>query len=218
MSDEQEIIDSVEESKKPGKFSIVDAVKDRAYPTSVIEIFLDEDVAYIATQLELEIKLFGERMDKKSGSEELKELTDAYEKLIEKKNKVIEEMGGNKFAFHLCGISEGKRNDLYDKALVKYPMTYETDRNPMTGEISKKEIEMEDRNKYFTDMLWSSYIVKIVSPDGDEQDGISVEDAKEIRRSLPIASASKITDSIEKMRAATAVFMLSVDEDFLAKS
>ena len=67
MSDEQEIIDSVEESKKPGKFSIVDAVKDRAYPTSVIEIFLDEDVAYIATQLELEIKLFGERMDKKSG-------------------------------------------------------------------------------------------------------------------------------------------------------
>ena len=60
--------------------------------------------------------------------------------------------------------------------------------------------------------------MKITAPDGSEQDGISVEDASELRRSLPIASASKITDAIEKMRVATAVFMLSVDEDFLAKS
>jgi len=213
-----EIEEMVEEARKPGKFNIVDVVKERGYPELTVDIFLDEDAAYVATQIESEIKKITDQMDANSDIEEIGKLTAVYEEYIEKKNKIIEEMGGSKYTFHLRGISEGRRNDLYDKALQRYPMKYETDRNPLTGESQKKEIESEDRNKYFTDLLWSEYIIKIVSPTGEEQDGISLEDAKELRRSLPIASASKITDSIEKMRVATAVFMLSVDEDFLAKS
>ena len=215
MSDIEEM---VEEAKKPGKFNIVEAVKGRAYPQLDVEVFIDEDAAYVATQIESEIKKVTDEMDSNSDNEELKKLTESYEEFLAKKNEIIESMGGSRYVFHLQGISEGVRNDLYDKALEKFPMKYETDRNPLTGESTKKEIEDEKRNKYFTDMLWSSYIVKITAPDGSEQDGISVEDASELRRSLPIASASKITDAIEKMRVATAVFMLSVDEDFLAKS
>ena len=215
MSDIEEM---VEEAKKPGKFNIVEAVKGRAYPQLDVEVFIDEDAAYVATQIESEIKKVTDEMDSNSDNEELKKLTESYEEFLAKKNEIIESMGGSRYVFHLQGISEGVRNDLYDKALEKFPMKYETDRNPLTGESTKKEIEDEKRNKYFTDMLWSSYILKITAPDGSEQDGISVEDASELRRSLPIASASKITDAIEKMRVATAVFMLSVDEDFLAKS
>lgn len=215
MSDIEEM---VEDAKKPGKFNIVDVVKGRGYPTSQVDVFLDEDAAYLATKVEEEIKKLGLEMDKTSDSSELKKITKLYEEFISKKQKIIEEMGGSRYVFHLRGISEGQRNDLYDKTLAEYPMKYETDRNPLTGESTKKEIEDEQRNKYFTDLLWSSYITKIVAPDGSEQEGISFEDARELRRSLPIAAASKITDSIEKMRVATAVFMLSVDEDFLAKS
>ena len=215
MSDIEEM---VEEAKKPGKFNIVEAVKGRAYPKLDVEVFIDEDAAYVATQIESEIKKVTDEMDSNSDNKELKKLTESYEEFLAKKNEIIESMGGSRYVFHLQGISEGVRNDLYDKALEKFPMKYETDRNPLTGESTKKEIEDEKRNKYFTDMLWSSYILKITAPDGSEQDGISVEDASELRRSLPIASASKITDAIEKMRVATAVFMLSVDEDFLAKS
>jgi hypothetical protein len=213
-----DIEEMVEEAKKPGKFNIVEAVKGRAYPQLDVEVFIDEDAAYVATQIESEIKKVTDEMDSNSDNEELKKLTESYEEFLAKKNEIIESMGGSRYVFHLQGISEGVRNDLYDKALEKFPMKYETDRNPLTGESTKKEIEDEKRNKYFTDMLWSSYILKITAPDGSEQDGISVEDASELRRSLPIASASKITDAIEKMRVATAVFMLSVDEDFLAKS
>jgi hypothetical protein len=35
---------------------------------------------------------------------------------------------------------------------------------------------------------------------------------------MPLASITAITEAIEKMRAATALFMMSVNEDFLAKS
>jgi len=213
-----DIEEMVEEAKKPGKFNIVEAVKGLAYPKADVEVFIDEDAAYVATQIESEIKKVTDEMDSNSDNKELKKLTESYEEFLAKKNEIIESMGGSRYVFHLQGISEGVRNDLYDKALEKFPMKYETDRNPLTGESTKKEIEDEKRNKYFTDMLWSSYILKITAPDGSEQDGISVEDASELRRSLPIASASKITDAIEKMRVATAVFMLSVDEDFLAKS
>jgi len=215
MSDIEEI---VEKAKKPGVFNIVDAVKGRGYPTTEIEVFLDEDVAYMAAKMEEEISKIGLEMDKVSDTKELKAMTESYEQFISKKNAIIEEMGGTKYTFSLRGISEGVRSDLYDKAIERYPMKFDVDRNPLTGEAVKKEAESEPRNKYFTDMLWAAYVVKIVAPDGSEQAGISIEDAHELRRSLPIASASKITDSIEKMRAATAVFMLSVNEDFLAKS
>jgi hypothetical protein len=208
----------VESAKKPGVFNIVDAVKGRGYPTTEIDVFLDEDVAYMAAEIEAELVRLGGEMDKVSDSKELGRMTEVYEKFVEKKDAIIQDMGGTKYTFHLRGISEGQRNDLYDKAVELYPLKFDNDRNPLTGESNKKEVESEPRNKYFTDMLWSAYIVKIVAPDGSEQVGISVEDAKELRRSLPIASASKITESIEKMRAATAIFMLSVNEDFLAKS
>lgn len=213
-----EVEDMVENAKKPGVFNIVDAVKGRGYPTTEVEVFLDEDVAYMAAQIEAEIARLGTEMDKISDTNELAKMTEIYEEFVDKKDNMIKEMGGTRYTFHLRGISEGDRNDLYDKAVELYPMKFETDRNPLTGESVKKEVESEPRNKYFTDMLWSAYITKIVAPDGAEQVGISVEDAKELRRSLPIASASKITDAIEKMRAATAIFMLSVNEDFLAKS
>lgn len=208
----------VENAKKPGVFNIVDAVKGRGYPTTEITVFLDEDVAYMAAEIESEIKRLGTEMDKVSETKELARMTKIYEEFVEKKDKIVQEMGGTRYTFHLRGISEGERSDLYDKAVELYPLKFENDRNPLTGESNKKEVESEPRNKYFTDMLWSAYIVKIVAPDNSEQVGISLEDAKELRRSLPIASASKITESIEKMRAATAIFMLSVNEDFLAKS
>jgi hypothetical protein len=213
-----EVEEMVENAKKPGVFNIVDAVKGRGYPTTEIDVFLDEDVAYMAAQIEVELSKLGAEMDRVSDTKELSEMTKIYEEFIDKKENMINEMGGTKYTFHLRGISEGDRSDLYDKAVELYPLKFENDRNPLTGESNKKEIESEPRNKYFTDMLWSAYIVKIVAPDGAEQVGISVDDAKELRRSLPIASASKITDAIEKMRAATAIFMLSVNEDFLAKS
>jgi hypothetical protein len=124
----------------------------------------------------------------------------------------------SKYTFTVKGISEGKRDELYKVATEKYPLEYNETKNVYTGEISREEIESEERDSLLTSLLWSAHITKIEAPNGDVQDFISPEDAMELRSSLPIASNALINKSIEKIRAATAMFMISVDEDFLAKS
>jgi hypothetical protein len=64
----------VESAKAPGKFSIVDALRERAYPTDVVEVFLDESIAFIAADIERAIKKLGDKMDKESDKKEIEAL------------------------------------------------------------------------------------------------------------------------------------------------
>lgn len=215
---ESDIVEMTEQAKAPGVFKIADVLKDRAFPTKEINIFIDEDAAYMAAQVEAEIKKMGETMDKTADQKELEELTARHEELVSRLDEIVEEMGGTKYVFHLQGISEGLREDLYEKALEKFPLQHDVDRNPLTGEVERREKENTKRDRMFTNLIWQSHIKKIVAPDGSVQDGISFDEAVELRRALPLASSGKITETIESLRTATALFMLSTDENFLAKS
>lgn len=217
MSDIQEM---VEEAKRPGKFNIVDAVKERAYPVDEIEIFIDENVAFKAAELDERINKISESLDKKKAlsKNDMDKVLKQRDEILSEKEKLVEEMGGSRYVFHIMGISEGQRQDLFDKAMAKYPMKYDKGRNPFTGEAEKNEIEDPERDRFFTDLLWQAHIKKIIAPDGSEQDGISIEEATELRRNLPIASTTKITEAVQRIRTASALFMMTVNEDFLAKS
>lgn len=217
MSDIEEM---VEEARKPGKFKIIDAVKDRAFPESFLDIYLDEALAFLIAELDEAMEETGNSMDRKKAlsKKEVDEFEKRRDEIIDRKNELIEQMGGGKYVFHIKGISEGVRQDIFDKAIEKFPMKYEKNRNPYTGAMEKEEISDIDRDRYFSDMLWQAHIVKIVAPDGEEQEGISLEEATELRRNLPAASVAKISEGIEKLRIASAAFMMSINEDFLAKS
>jgi len=219
MSAEEEIIETVQAAKKPGTFKIMDVLQDRAFPTEEVEVYLDEESAYLASQIDNQLKEMQKNIDKSSGSnKELKELNAKYEEILAEKDALVGEIGGSKYVFHLTGISEGKREDLYDLCLKEYPMEYETERNPFTGQGEKKEVESAERDKYFTNLVWQAHIAKIVAPDGSEQEGVDYDEAVELRRSLPLSATTRINSAIEKLRTATAVFLMSVNEDFLAKS
>ena len=215
---EKDIVEIVEEAQAPGKFSIVNALRDKAFPVDTVDIFIDEDVAFAAAEVEEQIKKLGERMDGVVDVKVLEQLNKRHEDLTKSLDKIIKDMGSTRYVFHLQGISEGKREDLFEKALEKYPMQHEVDRNPLTGEVDRREKENPKRDRLFTNLLWQAHITKIVAPDGSEQEGISLEETMELRRSLPLASISRITEAIEKMRTSTALFMMTTDEDFLAKS
>lgn len=213
------IEEMVQEAKAPGKFNIVDVVRGRSYPTDTVDVFIDEKIAFEVANMNEMIDNILKDMDKNVLSKkQIDDLTQKRDEIMEKRDALINEMGGNKYVFHLTGVSEGVRQDMYEKAIEKFPIKYEKNRNPLSGILEKEEIENAERDRYFTALLWEAYISKVVAPDGSEQDGITYEDAIELRRSLPLASVSSITEAIEKMRAATALFMLSVNEDFLAKS
>jgi len=216
MSDIEEMVNA---AKKPGTFNIVDAVKNRAYPKDQVDVFIDEGVAFRVAEINEAIDSIGKAMDKKGVDKKtLDTLLAKREEVLDSRDKLIEEMGGTKYVFHLTGISEGVRQDLFDKAVTKFPIKHEQKMSQITGEIEKEEIENIERDRYFTALLWQAGVQKILSPDGEEQEGISFEDALELRRSLPLASLTTITEALEKMRAATALFLMSVGEDFLAKS
>lgn len=217
MSDIEEM---VEEAKKPGVFKIVDAVKDRAFPKTSVEIYLDEGMAYMISELDEAIQKTGRSMDeaKTLSKKDLDDIMKKRDEIIAEKEKLIEEMGGAKYVFHFEGISEGKRQDIYDSTLKRFPMEYEKNRNPYSGKVEKEEIDNIERDRHFSDLLWEAHIVKIVSPEGDEQNGITLEEATTLRRTLPAASVARISETIERLRIASAAFMMSLNEDFLAKS
>ena len=219
MSAEKEIIETVQAAKKPGTFKIMDALQERAFPTEKVEVYLNEAVAYLAAQIDEKIEAIDKKIAKlEQDSPDFKKLSKERDLILAEKEEALSEIDDSSFTFHLTGISEGKREDLYALCLKEYPMEYETERNVFTAQSEKKEIDNPDRDRYFTTLLWQACITKIVDSDGNEQEGITFDEAAELRRSLPFAATAKITSTVEKLRTATAVFLMSVNEDFLAKS
>lgn len=213
MSEEKIIEDAAklaEEAKKPGTFSIINVLKERAYPLEEINIYLDEQAAYDAAKLQ-------EKIDEITKSAEMQAHNEA-EVVAGERDAAIAKLEKSKYVFIVSGMSEGKRDELQELSIEKFPMEYEESKNPFTGEVTKSEIGDKHRDRYFTNMLWVESIKKIVNPDGDIQDGVSISDVESLRQLLPIAAISSITQSIEKLRISTAIFMSNVDEDFLAKS
>lgn len=213
MSEEkilEEAVKLVEEAKKPGTFNIISVLNERAYPREEVKIFLDEQSAYEASKLKEKIDELVAKNDS--------ELQEEIDSIIAKQEMIVKKLRDSEYTFNIVGISEGMREDLQEESIKKFPLEFEEDKNPFTGEISKREVESKERDRYFTNLLWHSSIEKIVSPEGDVQDKISISDVESFRKNLPIAGIGAITQSIEKLRVATAMFMISVDEDFLAKS
>lgn len=211
---ETEIIEEaaklVDAAKQPGTFNILSVLKERAYPKDEVNIFLDEQSAYAASQLQ-------EKITELSKSADL-EVQDEIDALIEKRDSLIQLIEASKYVFTITGISEKARNEAYEKSVEKFPIQYEESKNAFSGEVIKNEIESKERDRFFTDILWSLSIESIKAPDGNVQGNMSTSDVSALRDMLPIAAAGLVSQAIDKLRTSTALFMISVDEDFLAKS
>jgi hypothetical protein len=202
---EKTVDEIVEEAKKPGTFNIINVLKERSHPTDNVSVYLDEKTAYEAAMLKVKLG----NTDSKANE---------YAKIQSEIDALIEKLESEKYVFVITGISEGRREEIYNDAVKKFPVEYEESTNPFSGEKTKEEVENAERDRLFTSMLWKEHISKIVAPDGSEQTELSLQDIAALRATLPIAASGTINQAVEKLRAATAVFMLSVDEDFLAKS
>lgn len=213
MSEEKIIADAAklaEEAKKPGTFSIINVLKERSYPIEEVNVYLDEQAAYEASKLQ-------DKIDEITKSTDM-QAHEAAEVIAAERDAAIAKLEKSKYVFTISGMSEGKRDELQELSVEKFPMEYEESKNPFTGETTKAEIDNKQRDRYFTNLLWVESIKKIVNPEGDVQDGVSISEVESLRELLPIAGISSITQSIEKLRISTAIFMSNVDEDFLAKS
>ncbi len=217
MSDEETIIETIQAAKKPGKFSIVDVIKDRAYPEAKIPVMLDEAKAYEASLLQEKLVELQDKIKDKSMT---KAQTDEVSDLTNKIEEISDEMRKASYFFHIKGISEGRRESIFAEARKKYPVEYEraNDMSALLGNATERnEKQSPERDNLFTDFLWKEHIQKIEDPDGNEQLDFSYSDIKELRQSLPLGALANINSAIEKIRTSTAVFMMETGEDFLAK-
>jgi hypothetical protein len=199
----------VEEAKAPGVFSILDAISDRAYPKIDVPVYLDEQTAYDAALLNEKLK----DLEKKALSDSVSK---QIEKIEEKIGLLQEKLEQSKYVFTIQGISEGQRQDALDECHEEYPIEYIDGTGLSIGKRVEKECP--ERDSMFTSKLWAIQIEKIVAPNGDVQNSISFEEVVQLKRALPLAAIGKINEALDKLRISTAMFMLSVDEDFLAKS
>ena len=205
MSDEvmDEIKDVVESAKAPGTFNIVNLLRERAYPEYAVTVYVDEASAFAGGEID-------ERITTTEDDAEV-------ERLMAERDEIVEKLKKSAIKFYLKGIAESSRNDLLKQARKKYPIEYSRDANPMTGEIVKEEKPSTERDELFTDLLWQASIVKVEDAEGNIQENIGFTDVSNMRSMLPLASVAKITEAIDKIRVATAVFMHEVNEDFLPK-
>ena len=207
MSDEKimdEVSELVQTAKAPGTFNIINLLNDRAYPTDKVTVYLDEASAYEAAIIKKQIA-------EHDGTDDLSALED---KLV----AATEKMQKSSLIVEIRGITEGKREELLNEAKKKYPVEFDRELNPMTGDFKKEEKESPERDNLFTEFLWQASIVSLTDADGNVQSDLPYAAVRDMRTMLPLASASEITRTIEKVRVSTAVFMLEVNEDFLPKS
>lgn len=205
MSDEimDEVNEVVEAAKAPGTFSIVNLLRDRAYPKDSVVVFLDEASAYAGGEIDKKIKTTADDAE--------------IERLHDERDAIIEKMKQSAVTFYIKGITESARADLLKQAKKKYPVEYNKEINPINGEWTKEEKDSPERDELFTDLLWHSSIEKVEDVNGNIQENLSYAEVRDMRTMFPLASSAKITEAIEKLRVATAVFMMEVNEDFLQK-
>lgn len=208
----------VEKAKKPGVFSIINVLQERAYPKDSIEVSLDEALAFKASRISEKIEEFNKQINNVDDADEIDSLSDKRDELVAQREEILAEIKTKLYTVNITGIPEGRREEIYTEAIEKFPIEYVEATPSLLGDAKREEAENPERDKFITTMFWAEHIESIVDPDGNVQGKMTPEEARALRENLPISASTKINEAIEKIRIATALFMIGVDEDFLAKS
>ena len=214
MSEQDDIIESVVAAKARGTFKIIELLADRGYPKQNVVIYMNEDAAYQASVINEKLEDIDSKMVAGKSNTELEKVRD---ELIAEQEMQMDNIRNSAITIHLVGISEGKREEIYNKSKKKYPIEYEKNQDILRGETKITEKDSPERDSLFTDYIWLEYIDSITDSEGNTEDGLRYDDVRTMRNMLPLAAIAAINQGIEKLRVSTAVFLANTGEDFLAK-
>lgn len=187
----------------PTTFSFIDRLRGRNYPHDDVSIYLDESLGYRLSELNAEIA-------NTINPDKLAKLEAEYESLRA-------ELAEQRYTITLTGLSIKADEVMAKEAAEAYPFEYDEVVSPFTGEKTKVMVDSDDRNRLYTDLLWSASITKVVDPAGAEQGALTQADARAIREEGPREGVIRIAEAIEKLKMATYWMDSIQDEDFLAK-
>jgi len=194
MSEDNNVVDMVEAAQKKGKFSLADAIKNRAYPEKSVDVYVDARSAYELEELNKELQGLTQNSD---------------QDLIAEMEAKAEVLKGNilssKLTFHMKGVGQSVVEAANKKAEELFP--------------AKESEQNEDWIPYYLCSLVASNIVKVTDSEGnDDLTEYTTDDVLEIRGAIPVDSWAVIVDTMQKLTLASSYFDGAVDAGFLPKS
>lgn len=180
-------------------FDLAAILAGRSYPEVEVPFYLDESAALKLSRRE---RLFS-RYELLGKEDEAKALDAEIEEL---KKAILD----SRYVYHLRGISNKARQDLWKKACEKFPR----ERDILGGEI-----ENDDRDELYTTLLWHAMTDRIEAPDGAIQARLSLDDVRQFRELLPLPAVAVIQGGVNELSTgAKAGFESAVqDSDFLSQ-
>jgi len=192
MSEDNNVVDMVEAAQKKGKFSLADAIKDRAFPETAVDVYIDAAAAYEFAELDKLAKT----LDVES---------EEYTSTVDKMDELAKQITNSKLTFHMKGVGQGTVEKVTEAANKLYP--------------DAEEKNEPDWVKYYLCALIAENVVRVTDVDGNEDDSnFTVEDVIELRGIMPIDSWEVLIDTMQKLTLATSYFDTVTDAGFLQKS
>lgn len=205
--------DLAEKATERKVFNFAQTVLDRSYPEIDVKIYLDEAktqrlVDHITQISEMDARIVN------SNGRAPKELGERMAELVAAKDALVEELNESAYTVRIKGISTEKREELLKEAVSKFPIEYEESTSPITGAVTRKEKDSDERDAYFVNLLRHAHLKSITAPDGAVDDDFTVEDVAATWRRLPLVARSKIDDAINKSTVTVDFYREIVDEVF----
>lgn len=192
MSEDNNVVNMVEDAQKKGKFSLADAIKDRAFPETAVDVYIDAAAAYHFAELDKLAKTLD--VDSKE-----------YAAAVDEMDELAKQIKDSKLTFHMKGVGQGAVERVTEEANKLYPDAEE-----------KNEPHWV---KHYLCALIAENIVKVTDADGNEDDSeFTVQDVIELREIMPIDSWEVLIDTMQKLTLASSYFDTVTDAGFLPKS
>lgn len=185
MTDEMTPEEIAQEHSKPGKFSLIDRLRNRNMPSHVETIYLDDASAF-------QLLLAKEEHSTTTDKERLAELDAEIEALTARVKESAAEI-------HMAAITSERYDELIAETDEAYPVQYEIVENPFTGRKTRAEKSNPERDVYFNNLYLSEVIRKAVF-DGDEDTDITVAWVEQFSKIAPLDAVRKVAEQAFKLR------------------
>lgn len=217
MTDEKTTIETEKgratEATKPTTFNFAAAVMDRSYPEIDVPVYLDEKAAQELLSVYEERSQLETRIAKSKNTPS--KLAERFNELTEKYDELRDSLKHKEFIVRVQGIAPEEQIKIEKLAYEAFPKEYTESINPVTGGITRTEVENPDRDAHFANLIRRAHLVSVTSPDGAvDVDWDDIEKVTTTFSRMPVLARAKVDEAINASTITVDFYRELVDEVF----
>lgn len=204
---------AAEDALTPTTFNFAEAVLDRSYPEFRVPVYLNESAVQRLIEVKKELLTLEGRIAKTTNpgldaAEKLEKLQKIYE-------DTVDELKNQEYIVTIRGIAPEEFVRLEELTYELYPREFEESVSPVTGQVTRTEIENEDRDLEFATLYRQAHLVSVEDSNGAvDSDWSEKEKVRATFARLPHVSRTKIDEAIKACTIAVDFYRELADEVF----